>query len=168
MELWSTLQSAVEQVIIQQVEQFIIYCLKYIYFSHSNLPQIKSLSVDNQVKCQIFNIPLYFTGIATCIYIYIQYARMLQTTASVAQSVERWSRDPEVAGSIPSWRPWSCILCNWLSLKMSIFPTLKFTTPYFNFHIPNSSPRALSNCEELGQLQNGENKPTALDRHCIQ
>ena len=26
---------------------------------------------------------------------------MLQTTASVAQSVERWSRDPEVAGSIP-------------------------------------------------------------------
>ena len=122
MELWSTLQSAVEQVIIQQVEQFIIYCLKYIYFSHSNLPQIKSLSVDNQVKCQIFNIPLYFTGIATCIYIYIQYARMLQTTAFVAQSVERWSRDPEVAGSIPSWRPWSCIFRNWSlqGLKMHI------------------------------------------------
>ena len=46
----------------------------------------------------IFNIPLYFTGITTYIYIYIyiytELAPKLMATASVAQSVERWSRDP--------------------------------------------------------------------------
>ena len=45
---------------------------------------------------------LYFTGITTCIYIYNIYiyiyiytelAPKLTATASVAQSVERWSRD---------------------------------------------------------------------------
>ena len=40
----------------------------------------------------IFNIPLYFTGIATCIY--TELAPKLTATASVAQSVKRWSRDP--------------------------------------------------------------------------
>ena len=38
------------------------------------------------------NIPLYFTGITT--YIYTELAPKLTATASVAQSVERWSRDP--------------------------------------------------------------------------
>ena len=34
-----------------------------------------------------------------------------------------WSRNPEVARSFPSRRPWSCIFCDWsqLSLKMYIF-----------------------------------------------
>ena len=55
-----------------------------------------------------FNMPLYFTS-TTCIYIYIytelfciyiyiyiytELAPKLTVTASVAQSVERWSRDP--------------------------------------------------------------------------
>ena len=40
----------------------------------------------------IFNIPLYFTSITT--YIYTELAPKLTATASVAQSVERWSRDP--------------------------------------------------------------------------
>ena len=39
----------------------------------------------------IFNIPLYFTGITT--FIYTELAPKLTATASVAQSVERWSRD---------------------------------------------------------------------------
>ena len=40
----------------------------------------------------IFN-PLYFTGITTyCIY--TELAPKLTAMASVAQSVERWSRDP--------------------------------------------------------------------------
>ena len=40
----------------------------------------------------IFNIPLYFTGITT--YIYTELAPKLMATASVAQLVEGWSRDP--------------------------------------------------------------------------
>ena len=39
----------------------------------------------------IFNIPLYFTGITTCIY--TELAPKLTATASVVQSAERWSRD---------------------------------------------------------------------------
>ena len=83
----------------------------------------------------IINIPLYFTGITT--HIYAELAPKLSATASVAQLVERWSRDPEGAGSIPSRRPWSCIFRNWsrLSLKMYIFTTLEFTTPNFKFLI---------------------------------
>ena len=46
----------------------------------------------------IFDIPLYFTGITTYIYIYIyiytELAPKLTAMASVAQSAERWSRDP--------------------------------------------------------------------------
>ena len=41
----------------------------------------------------IFNILLYFTDITTCIY--TELAPKLTATASVAQSVEHWSRDPE-------------------------------------------------------------------------
>ena len=41
----------------------------------------------------IFNIPLYFTGITIYIYIYAELAPKLMATASVSQSVERWSRD---------------------------------------------------------------------------
>ena len=40
----------------------------------------------------IFKIPLYFTGITT--YTYTELAPKLTATASVAQSVERRSRDP--------------------------------------------------------------------------
>ena len=44
--------------------------------------------------------------------------------------------NPDGADSIPSRRPWSCIW-NWsrLGLKMYIFTSLEFTTPYFNFHL---------------------------------
>ena len=72
---------------------------------------------------KIFNIPLYFTGITTCIY--TELAPKLTATASVAQSVERWSRDPEDAGSILSRKAFF----NWfrLSLKMYIFLLLEFT-----------------------------------------
>ena len=57
------------------------------------------------------------------IYIYTELTPKLSAMASVAQLVERWSRDPEGMGSIPSRRPWSCIFHNWscLSLKMYIF-----------------------------------------------
>ena len=70
-------------------------------------------------------------------YIYTEHVPKLSATASVAQLVERWSRDPDGVGPIPSQRPWSCIFRNWssLSLKMYIFTTLKFTTPYFNWYI---------------------------------
>ena len=66
------------------------------------------------------------------IYIYTELAIKLTAMASVAQLVERWSRDPGIVGSftsIPSQRPWSCIFRNWsrLGLKMYIFLTLKFT-----------------------------------------
>ena len=50
----------------------------------------------------IINIPLYFTGITiSLIYIYTELASKLSATASVAQLVEHWSSNPEVAGSIP-------------------------------------------------------------------
>ena len=38
--------------------------------------------------------------------------KQLLKATYVCQSVERWSRDPEVAGSIPSRRSWSCIFRN--------------------------------------------------------
>ena len=47
----------------------------------------------------IFNIPLYFTGITT--YLYKTCAK-LTTTASVGQSVEHWSKDPYSASRIQS------------------------------------------------------------------
>ena len=40
----------------------------------------------------ISNIPLYFIGIIT--YIYTELIPKVTATASVSQSVERWSRDP--------------------------------------------------------------------------
>ena len=62
----------------------------------------------------IFNIPLYFAGITTCTYIYIYiyihiyiYKTRTQAhtaTASVAQSVERWSRDPGSRVQFPARR----------------------------------------------------------------
>ena len=42
----------------------------------------------------IFNISLYFTGITMHLHIYTELAHKLMATASVAQLVERWSRDP--------------------------------------------------------------------------
>ena len=41
----------------------------------------------------IFNVPLYFTSIITCFF--TELAPKLTATASVAQSVERWSRDSQ-------------------------------------------------------------------------
>ena len=81
----------------------------------------------------IFNIPLYFIRITTLIY--TQLSPKLTATASVVQSVERWSSNTEDAGSIPSRRPWSCSFRNWsrLGLKMCIFPTLAFTRHMFSF-----------------------------------
>ena len=64
----------------------------------------------------IFNIPLYFTGITTCIY--TELAPKLTATTSVAQSVERWSRDPGSWVQFPAG--------GWL-LEMYIFLTLEFT-----------------------------------------
>ena len=53
-----------------------------------------------------------------------------------------WSRDPEVAGWIPSWRP-----CNFhnlcrLSPIMYIFQTIEFATPYFDIHLMTTSVSA--------------------------
>ena len=48
--------------------------LKCISFSHSNLPYLKHLAICGKrvyMPNIIFNIPLYFTGITTYIYIYI-------------------------------------------------------------------------------------------------
>ena len=59
---------------------------------HSNLPYFKKIYLLTIIPNIIFNIPLYFTGITT--YIYTELAPKLTATASVAQSVERWSRDP--------------------------------------------------------------------------
>ena len=76
----------------------------------------------------IINIPLYFTGITT--YIYTEPTSKLTATASVAQSVEHWSRDPGSRVEFPAGglgvaffvTPWSR-----LGLKMYIFLTLEFT-----------------------------------------
>ena len=62
----------------------------------------------------IFNIPLYSTDIAT--YIHTELAPKLTSTVSVAQSVERWSRDQR-----------SRVHKTRLGLKMDIFLTLEFT-----------------------------------------
>ena len=50
------------------------------------------------------------------------YACATNEKDCIAQWVEHWSRDPGSLGSIPSWRPWSCIFCNWprLGLKMDM------------------------------------------------
>ena len=83
------------------------WVLKCIYFWHSNLPYFKNnLSVDNECKCQILsliNIPLYFTGIAIYIqYIYTELTPKLTAMASVAQSVEHWSRNPGSRVQLPA------------------------------------------------------------------
>ena len=52
--------------------------------------------------------------------IYIQNSQpKLTAPASQAQSLEHWSRDLDVANSIPSRSPWSCNFRNssWLGLK---------------------------------------------------
>ena len=81
----------------------------------------------------IFNIPLYFTGIITSIY--TEFAPKLTPTASVAQSVERWSRDPGsrvqfIAGGLgvaffvtgPGW------VLKWISFWPSTLPYVKKTS----------------------------------------
>ena len=51
---------------------------------------------------------------------YRELAPKLTATGFVAQSVEHWSRDPEVPGSIPSWMPWRSVLKLKLVLLVSI------------------------------------------------
>ena len=62
--------------------------------------------------------------------------------------------DPEVMGTIPSRRPWSCIFHNLsrLSLKMYIFSTLKFTAPYFDFHLLTTSVNNYIQLSHLSKL----------------
>ena len=76
----------------------------------------------------IFNIPLYFTGITT--YIYTELAPKLTATAS-AQSVERWSRDPESRVQFPAGGLLALELhfsqLSRFGFKMYIFLTLEFT-----------------------------------------
>ena len=93
MDLWPKRVSRRIFIVSRQLNRLYYICLKYICISHTRIYlSLKNLSVDNECECQIFNMPLYFTGIATCIY--TEYARMLMETAYVAQSVDRWSRDP--------------------------------------------------------------------------
>ena len=67
--------------------------LTFIYWQRVSMPNIS------------INIPLYFTGITTHIYIYIytELVPKLLAMASVTQLVEHWSRDPEGTVLIPSW-----------------------------------------------------------------
>ena len=50
---------------------------------------------DNLVH-RVFDIPLYFTGVTTALppALYTELAPKLTATATVTQSVERWSSDP--------------------------------------------------------------------------
>ena len=70
---------------------------------------------------------LYFTGITT--YIYTVLAPKLTATASVAQSVERWSRDPGSWVQFPAGGLGVAFFVTgpgWV-LKMYIFLKLEFT-----------------------------------------
>ena len=55
--------------------------------------------------------------------------------ASVALSIECWSRDPEIRGSIPRQKPWATgpifrtVTAPSILYYTGIFPTLKFTIP---------------------------------------
>ena len=51
---------------------------------------LRATNARDDMRDYIFNIPLYFTGITTYIYIYTELAPKLTATASVAQLVERW------------------------------------------------------------------------------
>ena len=104
-----------------------VVCARLVLVVRQHTPTLEQRLCQHVVK--VFN--------DTTIVLLGQLAPKLSATASVAQLVERWSRDPEGAGSIPSRRLWSCIFRKWsrLSLKMYIFTTLEFTTPYFNFHL---------------------------------
>ena len=77
----------------------------------------------------IFNMPLYFTGITT--YIYTELAPKLTATTSV----ERWYRGRGFNSQPETLK----LHFPQLSLKMSIFLTLEFTTTYFNFHLLTTS-----------------------------
>ena len=60
------------------------------------------------------------------------FAPKLTKTASVAKSVERWSRDPGSRVQFPARGLGVAFFVTGsrLGLKMYIFPSLKFTTPY--------------------------------------
>ena len=60
-----------------------------------------NLSVDNESKCQILSLIYPYTSpalphiyIIYIIYLYTELAPKYTATASIAESVERWSRDP--------------------------------------------------------------------------
>ena len=58
--------------------------------------------IDNECKCQILALIYPYTLPASPhIYIYTELVPKLSAMASVAQLVERWSRNPECAGSGP-------------------------------------------------------------------
>ena len=78
---------------------------------YSNLTSVQQINFQsNQVINQTC---IYHTVTHICIYIqYTELTPKLSAMASVAQLVDRWSRDTEDAGSIPSWGPWSCIFRN--------------------------------------------------------
>ena len=62
---------------------------------------------------------------------------------SIGLEIQRYN-----VGSIPNQKPWTCIFCNFSrsSLIQYIYiyniPTLKFTTPYFNFYLLTTSLNA--------------------------
>ena len=95
----------------------------------------------------IFNIPIYFTGITT----------KLTATASVAQSLERWCRDPGSRVQFPAGGLSSCIFRNWsrlLTMSVNTFistslhktalhqNTPQTTTLYYTPHRHGCSPQA--------------------------
>ena len=66
-----------------------------------------NLSVDNECKCQILSLYLYTSPALPHIYIYIIYiytelAPKYTAKASIAESVERWSRDPGSQAQFPA------------------------------------------------------------------
>ena len=81
--------------------------------------KVTGIGQSNVCPTHWLNIPLYVTDITT--YIYTELAPKLSATASVAQSVERWSRDPG----------------NWsrLGLKVYIFLTLEFILILYLFSV---------------------------------
>ena len=80
---------------------------------------------------------MHFASPPTVTYQYYYYYRVQAHGKGFCSSVGRALvyRSPEVVGSIPSRRPWSCIFCNLsrLSLKMYIFLTLH------HFHLLTTS-----------------------------
>ena len=69
---------------------------------------------------------------------------ILRLNRDQASGLELNPRGLWISRPTPSQRPWSCIFRNWsrFSLKMYIFTTLEFTTPYFKFRLLTTSVNA--------------------------